>query len=146
YAHHLTSDPLPNTPPHQVLLHEAFGDHQVANVATEAEARTIGAHLRAPALASGRHSDLYPYDGIPAIASFPHPGSALVVWDSSPLLRPVQTPPTENRPPDEGPDNQDPHGDPRNDADARAQKAQFLSPAGGVIDVCGGGPCLTDGL
>ena len=25
YAHHMTSDPLPNTPAHTVLLHEAFG-------------------------------------------------------------------------------------------------------------------------
>ena len=40
YAHHMTTDPLPNTPPHKVLLHQAFGDHQVANVATEVEART----------------------------------------------------------------------------------------------------------
>ena len=43
YAHHMTSDPLPDTPAHKVLLHVAFGDHQVANVATEIEARTIGA-------------------------------------------------------------------------------------------------------
>ena len=56
YAHHMTGDPLPNTPPHEVLLHEAFGDHQVANVTTEVEARTIGAALRTPALDPGRHS------------------------------------------------------------------------------------------
>ena len=43
YAHHMTDDPLPNTPPHTVLLHPAFGDHQVANVTAEVEARTIGA-------------------------------------------------------------------------------------------------------
>ena len=35
YAWHMTSDPYANTPLHTVLLHEAFGDHQVANVATE---------------------------------------------------------------------------------------------------------------
>ena len=33
YAQHMTRDPYPNTPPHKVLLHVAFGDHQVANVA-----------------------------------------------------------------------------------------------------------------
>ena len=51
YAEQMTSG-LPGTPPHQVLLEEAFGDHQVANVATETEARTIGAHLHEPALAA----------------------------------------------------------------------------------------------
>ena len=51
YAHHMTTDPLPNTPPHKVLLHLAFGDHQVANVATEVEARTIGASIHQPAIA-----------------------------------------------------------------------------------------------
>ena len=35
------------------MLYEAFGDHQVANVATEVMARTIDAELRAPALARG---------------------------------------------------------------------------------------------
>ncbi|GIU90637.1 MAG: hypothetical protein KatS3mg010_1736 [Acidimicrobiia bacterium] len=54
YAHHLTDDPLPNTPPHDVLLIEAFGDHQVANVATETMARTIGAKVWSPPLAPGR--------------------------------------------------------------------------------------------
>ena len=34
----------------QVLLEEAFGDHQVANVATETEARTIGAAILEPTL------------------------------------------------------------------------------------------------
>jgi hypothetical protein len=34
YAWHMTRDPYPETPRHTVLLHEAFGDHQVANVAT----------------------------------------------------------------------------------------------------------------
>ncbi|HEX8074945.1 MAG TPA: hypothetical protein VF545_08185, partial [Thermoleophilaceae bacterium] len=43
YAHHMTDDPYPNTPPHQVMLHGGIGDHQVAQVAAETEARTIGA-------------------------------------------------------------------------------------------------------
>ena len=48
YANHITSDPLEDTPVHQVLLDEAFGDHQVANIATENEARTIGAEVHRP--------------------------------------------------------------------------------------------------
>jgi hypothetical protein len=81
-AHHMTTDPLPNTPQHTVLMHEAFGDHQVANVATEIEARTIGASIHQPAIAPGRSYEVTPYFGIPAIPSYPFNGSALVVWDS----------------------------------------------------------------
>src|SRR5207249_1952099 len=45
YAQHMTSDPLPNTPAHQVLLHAALGDFQVTNFSAEVEARTIGARV-----------------------------------------------------------------------------------------------------
>ena len=57
YVYHMVRDPLPNTPTKTVLLHEAFGDHQVSNVATETEARIIGARLRTPALDPGRSRD-----------------------------------------------------------------------------------------
>src|SRR5262249_32184977 len=82
YAPHMTTHPLPNTPAHTVLLHVAFGDHQVANVATEVEARTIGASIHQPAIAPLRNPDVTPYFGIPAIPSYPFDGSAMVVWDS----------------------------------------------------------------
>jgi hypothetical protein len=134
YAHHMTDDPLPNTPPHKVLLHEAFGDHQVANVGTEIEARTIGAFIHQPALAPGRHSDVTPYFGIPAIPSYPFDGSALIVWDSG-----APTPPTTNTAPMMG---ADPHSDPRNSPAAREQKSEFLRPDGAVVDVCSGAPCV----
>jgi hypothetical protein len=137
YAHHMTDDPLPDTPPHEVLLHEAFGDHQVANVTTEVEARTIGAGLRTPALDPGRHSDVAPFYGIPPIGSYPYSGSALVVWDSG-----SPTPPVTNTPPRDG---ADPHSHPRNTAIARAQKAEFLKIGGRVVDTCGTGPCYANG-
>jgi hypothetical protein len=133
YAHHMTSDPLPNTPAHKVLLHLAFGDHQVANVATEIEARTIGASIHQPALALGRHSDVDPYYGIPAIPSDPFDGSALIVWDSG-----ADTPPTTNTAP---PTGADPHSDPRNSVAGRVQKSEFLKSGGAVVDVCSGAPC-----
>jgi hypothetical protein len=136
YAARMTSNPLPDTPPHTVLIHEAFGDHQVANVATEVEARTIGARLRQPALDPGRHTDVNPFYGIPAITSFPYPGSAIVVWDSG-----VPPPPTTNTPPRAG---RDPHGDPRSTFAARAQKSEFLKVGGQVIDTCNAAPCHTD--
>jgi hypothetical protein len=137
YAHHMTGDPLPNTPPHEVLLHEAFGDHQVANVATEVEARTIGAALRTPAMDPGRHSDVNPFYGIPPIGSYPFDGSALVVWDSG-----QPTPPANNTPPRAG---SDPHSHPRNSPIARAQKSEFLKIGGAVVDTCGAGPCYANG-
>ena len=53
YAHHITSDPLPNTPTHTVLMHVAFGDHQVSDTTAEVEARTIGARAYTPAVLPG---------------------------------------------------------------------------------------------
>ncbi|NKZ05690.1 hypothetical protein HGB48_18350 [Actinomadura latina] len=132
YAWHMTDDPLPNTPKHRVLMHVAFGDHQVAPVAAEVEARTIGARVHAPAVTPGRNPDTVPYWGIPVFGSS-YDGSAMVVWDSgSPAPPLTNTPPTQGR---------DPHSDPRNNADARRQKAAFLK-TGTVVDVCGGGPCV----
>ncbi|TDD66070.1 hypothetical protein E1293_39595 [Actinomadura darangshiensis] len=132
YAAHMTGDPLPNTPAHRVLMHVAFGDHQVAPVAAEVEARTIGARIHAPTVTPGRSPDKVPYWGIPTFGSS-HDGSAMVVWDSgSPVPPLTNTPPTAGR---------DPHSDPRGNADARRQKAAFLK-TGTVVDVCGGGPCV----
>jgi hypothetical protein len=134
YAHHMTTDPLPNTPPHEVLMHVAFGDHQVSTVAAEVEARTIGAYIHQPAIAPGRNPDVTPYYGIPAIPSSPFDGSAMVVWDSG-----AATPPITNTAPMVG---FDPHPDPRNSPLARTQKSDFLDSAEpAFIDVCGGLPC-----
>ncbi|MBM4265903.1 MAG: hypothetical protein FJ144_04715 [Deltaproteobacteria bacterium] len=136
YAHHLTDDPLPGTPAHTVLMHVAFGDHQVASATAEIEARTIGARIHAPAVTPGRLPDVEPYWDIPAIPSYPWNGSALVIWDSG-----APVPPLENVAPRAG---EDPHGDPRSDPDARVQKSEFLRPDGAVVDVCGGEPCPAD--
>jgi hypothetical protein len=134
YAHHMTSEPLPGTPPHEVLMHVAFGDHQVADVTAEVEARTIGAGVRWPALAAGRHTSVDPFFGIPRIEQYPHGGSALVLWDTG-----VPASPTTNTPPREG---KDPHGAPRASPAARRQKAEFLRTGGSLIDVCAGLPCV----
>jgi hypothetical protein len=142
YAAHMTDDPLPNTPSHQVLLHEAFGDHQVANVAAEVEARTIGAGAYSPSLDPGRS----PADrlfGIPAI-TFPRPGgnpytgSALVTWDGGPVgfAGGTAAPPTANVPPRPPAYGEDPHSYPRNDVKARAQKSAFLRRDGRLANFC----------
>jgi len=136
YAAHITDDPYPRTPRHTVLLHEAFGDHQVANVATEVEARTIGARTPRAVLADGRSPDEPPLWGIPRIAQFPFDGSAIIVWDSG-----TPAPPAMNVPPRDG---DDPHEDPRASRAARRQKSEFLKRNGRVVDVCDGKPCTAD--
>jgi hypothetical protein len=138
YAQHMTGDPLANTPPHDVLLHVAFGDHQVANVAAEVEARTIGARIYQPALEPGRYWNPKGVFGIPAIGSFPYSGSALVYWDGGPLGVPggTATPPNEDIPPRPPEYGSDPHSYPRNDVKARAQKSDFLQTGGVVNNYC----------
>ena len=142
YAAHMTSDPLPNTPAHQVLLHAALGDFQVTNVSAEVEARTIGARVMDSALGVGRHwaATAYPYFGLdpfdrdPGGSILPWNGSALVYWDSGNLV-----PPNWNVPPAE--DGGDPHEDPRRDPRSGDQKAHFWL-TGEIIDVMSGGPYL----
>jgi hypothetical protein len=133
YVQHLTRDPYPGTPAHDVLIHEAFGDHQVANIATEVEARTIGAEAHRPALAPGRSSARQQLWGIDSLEGSSFDGSAIVVWDSG-----SPAPPTGNVAPGDG---ADPHGSPRASKDARQQKSEFLKRNGRVVDVCRGRPC-----
>jgi hypothetical protein len=151
YAHHMTRDPYANTPPHEVILNMAWGDHQVTNWATLVEARTVGARLRAPALEPFRSyggGELY---GIPAIKSFPTTGSLFGVWDVGPLrqvageTKGTPRPPVGNVPNREG---VDPHGpDASEQAAARAQVSAFLRPdaQSRIIDACGLDPCYLDG-
>lgn len=144
YAHHITGDPYPRTPDHDVLLHEAFGDHQVANIATEVEARTLGIPLRAPALDPGRSRHAVPFWDIPAIGGFPYAGSALVVWDVGPVRgnKGTDAPPDGNEPNRVG---VDPHGpDASETAGGQRQIAEFLK-SGQVVEVCGLAPCYLDG-
>lgn len=151
YAWHLTRDPLPNTPKHTVLLHEAFGDHQVSNVATETEARLIGARLRTPALDRGRSLDRQPFYGIKPVPSYPWGGNALVVFDIGPLRPPgctgdacMGTPPapTENRPPEIG---VDPHDKTAFALTAVGQFTTFLNLDGKFVNTCGAAPCYALG-
>jgi hypothetical protein len=138
WATHLTVDPLPEGGPStEVLLLEAFGDHQVANVSTEKLARTLGVPRRAPTLTPGRSPDREPFFGIEPIDALPHAGSGLVVWDFG-----TPAPPTANTPPREG---EDPHGKLTDVPAALALVAAFVQPDGVIPDVCGGGPCTGPG-
>jgi hypothetical protein len=147
YAHHMTDDPLPDTPAHSVLMHLAFGDHQVTNAAAEVEARTIGASATPHELDSGRSYDKTPLFGIPVLGSFPFKGDAAIVyWDTGPI-RPgatdgVKTPPTTETPPrPEDGYGKDPHSAPRSTKIARTQKSDWLQADGALVDVCNGAPC-----
>lgn len=137
YAEHMTDHPYPGTPAHQVLMDVAFGDHQVANVAADVEARTIGARILQPALAPGRSPDVVPYWGIPAVPSLPWSGSAMVIWDSG-----NPAPPLGNLAPTDPEYGEDPHENPRRTPAAQLQKSEFLKPGGTLIDTCAGAPCL----
>ncbi len=138
WAQHLTDDPFPASGgTTTVMLLEAFGDHQVANVSTEKLARTLGVPRLAPTLAPRRSSDVEPYWGIEPIGTTPHSGSALVVWDFG-----TPAPPTANTPPREG---DDPHGKLSSVPEALALVVAFAQPNGVVLDVCAGAPCSSPG-
>jgi hypothetical protein len=137
YAEHMTDNPYPGTPRHQVLMHVAFGDHQVANVAAEVEARTIGARILLPALAPGRSPDVTPFWGIEPVPALPWNGSAIVYWDSG-----NPAPPLGNQAPTEPAFGEDPHENPRRTPAAQQQKSDFLQPNGALVDTCAGAPCL----
>jgi hypothetical protein len=152
YVYHMVRDPLPNTPKKTVLLHEAFGDHQVANVATETEARIIGARLRTPALDPGRSRDRKPFYGIKPIRRYPWKGNALTIFDIGPLRPPgcsgascKGTPPdpVTNTVPDVG---VDPHPLTALELNAVFEFSDFLKVDGAFVDHCPKGiPCYAQG-
>jgi hypothetical protein len=134
YIDHLIRNPLPGTPAKHVLIQEIFGDHQVANISTETEARTLGLSVYTPELTPGRSPDVAPFWGLTPIASFPYYGSALFNWDSG-----SPPPPLTNTPPTAG---HDPHDDLSVSAESQQLALSFLF-SGYVTDVCGGAPCTT---
>jgi hypothetical protein len=167
YAQHMTTDPLPDTPAHQVLMHVAVGDHQVSQWAAEVEARTIGAAGYRPTFDAGRTSEKTPLWGIPKLKNGSK-GSGIVFWDSGPttltgsvagqneLLVGTDIPLLTNLAPVSGDsgelkdgtyvpavkgNGQDPHEMPRNTPAARVQKSNFLQENGSITDQCGGKPC-----
>ena len=151
YANHMTSDPLPNTPAHHVLIEMAYGDHQVSNVAAEVEARTIGAPLRYPTLDPGRTPGFV--DFFPDIPTLQLPadanGNGMFVWDIGPkrsggTLGTDPAPITNTAPDDSF--GVDPHDTViRQTPEVRAQIASFLDLNGTITDPCGADPCYAAG-
>ena len=156
YANHMTGDPLPNTPAHKVLIEMAYGDHQVANVATEVQARTIGAPLRAPSLDLNRLPEgfIEPFFGhatLGDLAGSAADGSGFFIWDTGPkrleggTVFGTDPPPIGNIPP-AGDFGVDPHDTVINQSPLiRKQIADFLTTNGKITDPCEGGPCYAAG-
>ncbi len=153
YADRMTSDPLPDTPAHQVLMNQAFGDHQVSNYQSEVEARTIGASAHAPALYKGRWKHTEVLWNVPAIGSYPFTGSAIYYWDIGPIRETspgsghfigVEPPPYENVPDTSG---EDPHSAPRG-APKTEEKlvSDFFEGSISESDDCEGRPCYAGGF
>lgn len=143
YVGRMTTDPLPNTPPHRVLLSTAFGDHQVTNWATDVMARSIdGVAVRAPVLDPGRWGGVDELWGIPRIAGWPHTGSAMTMWDIGPVREGaagVPAPPLTNTPNLGG---DDPHDMIWDMPGERASVSSFIGPNAGFSDPCPAGtPC-----
>src|SRR5262249_41963469 len=72
YVPYITENTLPNTPPHNVLLHVAIGDHQVT---------PLGAHILARAVKAQNmklvNREIF---GVPD-ADAPFTGNGMVEWD-----------------------------------------------------------------
>jgi hypothetical protein len=134
YVQHITSDQYPGTPAKQVLLDVAIGDHQVSPLAALVAARTMGLTIHRPVAADGRWAEVEAGWGLEDTV-YPSTGSAIIFWDSG--MKPI---PLENLAPRDGDDS---HGDPRNDADVRTQKASFLF-EDTLIDVCAAKACTAD--
>jgi hypothetical protein len=135
YAQHLTASPYPGFEAKQVLLVQAFGDHQVANVSTEVLARTIGATTRTPIIADGRSRDVTPHWGLDPFDPAAPTNGIVVLWDYG-----TPAPPTVNLPPTEPEYGQDPHGAGSSEPMVLQQALTFLF-TGELSDPCNAGPC-----
>ena len=133
YANHLTSDPLPGTPKHTILLLGAVGDHQVTEYSLRIEARTIGARVHTPVAAPGRTVDADPAWGLRPIDAYPFNGSAYFLWDTG-----SPSTPAPNRAADSG---HDPHDDTPNIPAVQTLKDEFWHRDGAVPDVCQAKAC-----
>jgi hypothetical protein len=157
YAHVMTDHPLPNTPPHEVLMDVALGDHQVTNYQAEVEARTVGASVHSPVVYDGRWPDFDIAWNIPRIQSYPFTDSAIVYWDGGPVraepapdsdannVLGTEVPPLGNIPNTTG---DDPHSLPRNQAQEQQMVSDFLMPdaASKITDTCLGLACFDGGF
>ena len=133
YANHITRDPLPATPRHEVLLLGAVGDHQVTEYSLRVEAATVRAAAHVPIAAPGRVMELSPGWLLHSIRRYPFNGSSYWLWDTGSPSSPLGNVPA--RP------GHDPHDDTPNIPAVQELKSQFWHPNGGITDICSGFPC-----
>ena len=153
YAHRMTTRPLPGTPPHEVLMNVAFGDHQVTTWQADVEARTIGARTHKPVVYRGRWAGVKELWGIPRIGKYPYRGSAIIYWDAGPPRTDPATgeatgtdpPPIENVPNRSG---DDPHSAPRNTPAEQQMVSDFLRPnrKSKITNTCKPDACYAGGF
>jgi len=122
YSHRILN-PLPNTPPHEVLMTAALGDHQVTTLGAHHMARSAGVvHF---------DSGLREVWGMETVTE-DHMGSALVEYDFGLPPDPICNLPQSAC--------EDPHGRLRRLTSARDQLDHFLR-NGEVVNFCDGGVC-----
>ena len=154
YAHRMTTDPLPNTPPHEVLMDVAFGDHQVTNWQADVEARTIGAQIHDPVVFDGRWPGVDVALGHPADRRLSRSRARRSSTGTAARCGPNPTPPPAmigtDPPPIENLPNRtgvDPHGHPRVAPAEMQMVSDFLRPdaLSAITDTCLG-PCYAGGF
>jgi hypothetical protein len=143
YAHHLTRDPYRNTPAKDVLLFVAYGDYQVANVATGVMARTYQIPVRAPVFRPGGRPGegfVWGLDELVPAENPTYSDSIMVIWDFG-----TPDPPMTNLPPDNSKAPwkgvPDPHGLGGGLTEVRAMAGNYLVADGTFVDPCGGAWC-----
>jgi hypothetical protein len=133
YAAYLTNDGALDGQDNAVLLHPAYGDHQVSTWSSDVMARTINAPTdRQRVLADRPFPDVDHRFDLPETAYLANrlDGSAQVYF-----LQPgVVDPPIDENPPVAG---SDPHGFPRAQRDGQCQKSHFLRSDGFVAQTFG---------
>ncbi len=133
YMPYIVSNNLPNTPAHQVLIHDNIGDYQVTPLGAHVIARAVGAKNLSPV-----NREIF---GVPDAPS-PISGSALVEWSWGLSPAPAtNTPPDNLCPPNAPAKCGDPHDQLRIQQSSIQQEVQFFS-TGMVNQTCGAGPCV----
>ncbi|HXG27314.1 MAG TPA: hypothetical protein VNJ47_00505, partial [Nevskiales bacterium] len=116
-----------------VLLHPAFGDHQVTMWSVDVMARTMNVPVDRRQVSDARHPDVVPYYDLVNLQYAGSPGraegGAMVVWNDTNNVFP---PPIDEVPPEEG---RDPHGYPRSHGGSICQMSHFLRVDGFIADV-----------
>ncbi|HUH01412.1 MAG TPA: hypothetical protein VML75_05410, partial [Kofleriaceae bacterium] len=126
-ANDILTGGIPGTPPKQLMLHMAVGDHQVPNITTEFQARTMGIPVLTP-------TPYVPYGITEATGPLAAGSSAMVIYDGgegSGIQR-GNVPPV---------GTEDPHGMPRKQPAAVRQMTRFWD-TGEITHECGDTACF----